>query len=65
MTVLRETPAYAGFYGAFEATKRTLKAQLYPGLPKNASPPMWVLMVSGSAGGIANWLACYPIGMSQ
>lgn len=64
VTVLRETPAYAGFYGAFEGTKRLLRAKLYPELPGDAASPLWVLMLSGSAGGIANWLACYPIGMS-
>lgn len=65
ITVLRETPAYAGFYGAFELSKRTLRQRLYADLPADAPPPLWVLMASGSAGGIANWLACYPIDVAK
>lgn len=62
ITVMREAPAYAGFYAGFENTKRTFRTQLFPDLPKDQNLPVWALMISGSVGGICNWLACYPIG---
>jgi solute carrier family 25 carnitine/acylcarnitine transporter 20/29 len=53
----REVPAYAAFYGTFEASKRALT-------PKGAKPSdlaiHWV-MFSGSVAGIGYWTACYPL----
>lgn len=57
VTVTREIPAYAGFYTAFEFTKRQFSNTYGPQLP------VWALLASGSTGGIAYWLACYPLGM--
>ncbi|KAF8989892.1 mitochondrial carrier domain-containing protein [Cyathus striatus] len=55
VTVAREIPAYAGFYTAFEFSKRKF-AQTY-----GKDLPVWALLASGSTGGIAYWLACYPL----
>ncbi|PPQ84351.1 hypothetical protein CVT25_013246 [Psilocybe cyanescens] len=55
VTVAREIPAYAGFYTAFEFSKRQF-SQKY-----GAELPVWALLASGSTGGIAYWLACYPL----
>ncbi|KAH9851793.1 mitochondrial carrier [Lenzites betulinus] len=55
VTVAREIPAYAGFYTAFEFSKRKF-SQKY-----GAQIPVWALLASGSTGGIAYWLACYPL----
>ncbi|EMD33104.1 hypothetical protein CERSUDRAFT_118160 [Gelatoporia subvermispora B] len=55
ITVAREIPAYAGFYTAFEFTKRKFSKQYGNQLP------VWALLASGSTGGIAYWLACYPL----
>ncbi|KAH9891772.1 mitochondrial carrier [Cubamyces lactineus] len=55
ITVAREIPAYAGFYTAFEFSKRKF-AEKY-----GAQIPVWALLASGSTGGIAYWLACYPL----
>lgn len=55
VTVTREIPAYAGFYTAFEFTKRQFSNTYGPQLP------VWALLASGSTGGIAYWLACYPL----
>ncbi|KAG5718635.1 hypothetical protein E4T56_gene16516 [Termitomyces sp. T112] len=55
ITVIREIPAYAGFYTAFEFTKREFAKTYGPQLP------VWALLASGSTGGIAYWLACYPL----
>ncbi|KAF6752183.1 mitochondrial carrier domain-containing protein [Ephemerocybe angulata] len=55
VTVAREIPAYAGFYGAFEFSKREFKKVYGDNLP------VWALLASGSTGGIAYWLACYPL----
>jgi hypothetical protein len=53
----REVPAYAAFYGTFEASKRALT-------PKGAKPSNlaihWV-MFSGSVAGVGYWTACYPL----
>ncbi|TFL04850.1 mitochondrial carrier [Pterulicium gracile] len=54
VTVAREIPAYAGFYTAFEFSKRKF-SQAY-----GSQLPVWALLASGSTGGIAYWLACYP-----
>ncbi|KAJ3574812.1 hypothetical protein NP233_g1510 [Leucocoprinus birnbaumii] len=55
VTVAREIPAYAGFYSAFEFSKRSF-AKKY-----GKDIPVWALLASGSTGGIAYWLACYPL----
>jgi len=55
VTVAREIPAYAGFYTAFEFSKRTFQERLGTDLP------VWALLASGSTGGIAYWLSCYPL----
>ncbi|KAI9058508.1 mitochondrial carrier [Trametes sanguinea] len=55
VTVAREIPAYAGFYTAFEFSKRKF-ADKY-----GSQIPVWALLASGSTGGIAYWLACYPL----
>ncbi|KAJ2935032.1 hypothetical protein H1R20_g2041, partial [Candolleomyces eurysporus] len=55
VTVLREIPAYAGFYSAFEFSKREFRKRYGEELP------VWALLASGSTGGIAYWLACYPL----
>ncbi|PWY99923.1 mitochondrial carrier [Testicularia cyperi] len=63
VTVFREVPAYAGFYTGFELAKAGFRAQLRPDYA-GVSPaplPVWALMLSGSCGGILNWLACYPL----
>lgn len=56
ITVAREVPAYAAFYAAFEAAKAAFRSHLH-----TDNLPVWALMASGSAGGVANWLACYPL----
>ncbi|KAJ3554616.1 hypothetical protein NM688_g3014 [Phlebia brevispora] len=73
ITVAREIPAYAGsdailffphlklltvfnrFYGAYEFSKRQFSAKYGQQLP------IWALLASGSTGGIAYWLSCYPL----
>ncbi|GBE81277.1 mitochondrial carrier [Sparassis latifolia] len=55
VTVAREIPAYAGFYTAFEFSKRQF-AKTY-----GTQLPVWALLTSGATGGIAYWLACYPL----
>lgn len=62
VTVVREIPAYAGFYAGFETGNKLFRSRLYPHLPKDQPLPVLCLMASGSLGGICNWLACYPIG---
>ncbi|KAF9506302.1 hypothetical protein BS47DRAFT_438348 [Hydnum rufescens UP504] len=54
-TVAREVPAYAGFYSGYEYTRRKFKTSFGTKLS------VWVLLASGSCGGIAYWLACYPL----
>ncbi|KAF9476878.1 mitochondrial carrier [Pholiota conissans] len=55
VTVAREIPAYAGFYAAFEFSKRKFSAKY------GSDIPVWALLASGSTGGIAYWLSCYPL----
>lgn len=55
VTVAREIPAYAGFYTAFEFSRRKF-SQKY-----GSELPVWALLASGSTGGISYWLACYPL----
>jgi len=57
VTFMREVPAYAGFYTAYEFMKRR-----FVGVYGSAEKvPVWALLASGSCGGIAYWLACYPL----
>ncbi|KAH9485823.1 Mitochondrial substrate carrier family protein G [Psilocybe cubensis] len=61
VTVAREIPAYAGVDDgamptiAFEFSKRQF------GQKYGSDVPVWALLASGSTGGIAYWLACYPL----
>ncbi|KAH8087867.1 mitochondrial carrier [Cristinia sonorae] len=55
VTVAREIPAYAGFYTAFEFSKRKFSRKYGSNLP------VWALLASGSTGGISYWLSCYPL----
>ncbi|KAG2049407.1 mitochondrial carrier [Suillus hirtellus] len=55
VTVAREIPGYAGFYTAFEFSKRKFQSQY------GDKVPVWALLASGSTGGIAYWLSCYPL----
>jgi len=55
VTVAREIPAYAGFYAGFEFTKRRFQKSYGPQIP------FWALLTSGATGGLAYWLACYPL----
>ncbi|KAF5354846.1 hypothetical protein D9756_005585 [Leucocoprinus leucothites] len=55
VTVAREIPAYAGFYSAFEFSKRSFAKKYGDDIP------VWALLASGSTGGVAYWLACYPL----
>ncbi|KAL2915067.1 hypothetical protein HK105_205391 [Polyrhizophydium stewartii] len=61
-TVLKEIPAYAGFYAAFEAAKR-----LIAGTPAEspADLPPHLLMVAGACGGMAYWTCCYPLDVAK
>ncbi|EST09432.1 Mitochondrial substrate/solute carrier [Kalmanozyma brasiliensis GHG001] len=62
VTVMREVPAYAGFYTGFELAKSAFRAKLPSGTTQGGTIlPIWALMASGSCGGICNWLACYPL----
>ncbi|KAI0002232.1 mitochondrial carrier domain-containing protein [Russula compacta] len=55
VTVAREIPAYAGFYTAFEFSKRKFVG-IY-----GSDLPVWALLASGSTGGLAYWLSSYPL----
>ncbi|KAJ7033769.1 mitochondrial carrier [Mycena alexandri] len=55
VTVAREIPAYAGFYTAYEFSKRKFSAKYGDQLP------VWTLLASGSTGGVAYWLSSYPL----
>lgn len=55
VTVAREIPAYAGFYSAFEFSKRQFQSRY------GEHVPIWALLTSGATGGIAYWLCCYPL----
>ncbi|KAI9324665.1 mitochondrial carrier [Zopfochytrium polystomum] len=57
-TIVREIPAYAGFYGGFEAAKRALTPE---GYPAGATLPVERLMLAGSVGGVGYWTCCYPL----
>ncbi|KAI8844948.1 mitochondrial carrier domain-containing protein [Chytridium lagenaria] len=47
-TVVREIPAYAGFYGGFDRIR-------------DAPLPVSRLMIAGAVGGIMYWTCCYPL----
>ncbi|KAI9366282.1 mitochondrial carrier [Pilaira anomala] len=54
-TIVREIPAYAGFYTGFEMTKRKLvKGQEGPA-------NIFQLMTAGAVGGIGYWVFSYPL----
>ncbi|EKM81349.1 hypothetical protein AGABI1DRAFT_99375 [Agaricus bisporus var. burnettii JB137-S8] len=62
VTLAREIPAYAGYANfshisiiGFEFSKRTFAKKYGDDIP------VWALLASGSMGGIAYWLACYPL----
>lgn len=59
VTIVKEIPAYAGFYAGFEAAKRHFAASSRDG--QTVSVPQ--LMMAGSIGGISYWVCCYPIDM--
>ncbi|KDE04242.1 hypothetical protein, variant [Microbotryum lychnidis-dioicae p1A1 Lamole] len=56
ITVLREIPAYGGFYLGYEYSKRTFQTSLH-----TTELPVWATLTSGAVGGIAYWTACYPL----
>ncbi|KAM3581415.1 hypothetical protein VKS41_006240 [Umbelopsis sp. WA50703] len=53
-TIVREIPAYAGFYVGFEATKRAI-------VKDGEEATVAQLMTAGAAGGLGYWTACYPL----
>ncbi|KAK9766915.1 hypothetical protein K7432_003632 [Basidiobolus ranarum] len=57
ITVLREIPAYAGFYAGFETAKRALT----PASGNVNELPVWKLMIAGSCGGVSYWCVSYPL----
>ncbi|GAA5844924.1 hypothetical protein JCM5353_000717 [Sporobolomyces roseus] len=56
ITVVREIPAYAGFYAGYEYSKRSLQKSL-----GTESLPVWATLTAGGIGGLAYWTACYPL----
>jgi hypothetical protein len=56
ITVVREIPAYAGFYSAYEFSKRKFQKSY------GHEIPVWAVLTSGAMGGLAYWTACYPLG---
>ncbi|OWZ63802.1 hypothetical protein AYX14_05650 [Cryptococcus neoformans] len=56
VTVIREIPAYAGFYAGYEYSKRWFAKHYAPN-----NLPIWTLLASGAIGGVSYWLACYPL----
>ena len=77
ITVVREIPAYAGFYAGVyhdphkavkHGVKRTADPSAYETskriFTKRFSPdplPVWAVLTSGGIGGLGYWLACYPL----
>ncbi|KAJ3381973.1 carnitine transporter [Entophlyctis sp. JEL0112] len=66
ITMLRDFPGDAAYFGTFEAAKRALKAAF----PQNNSSfsvsdkytfSPWQIVMAGGCAGIANWLVCFPI----
>jgi solute carrier family 25 carnitine/acylcarnitine transporter 20/29 len=65
ITVMREMPAYAGFYTTYEFSKRSLHKGLFgPHASSDVQLPVWATLLAGSTGGLAYWTACYPFGQS-
>ncbi|KAJ3297152.1 carnitine transporter [Rhizoclosmatium sp. JEL0117] len=66
ITMLRDFPGDAAYFGTFEAVKRTLK-HAFPQPPSSMvgsekytfSP--WQTILAGGCAGIANWIVCIPI----
>ncbi|GAA5982233.1 hypothetical protein JCM11641_006234 [Rhodosporidiobolus odoratus] len=56
ITFVREIPAYAGFYAGYEYTKRSFQKNL-----GQTSLPVWATLTAGGVGGLAYWIACYPL----
>ncbi|ORY90170.1 mitochondrial carrier domain-containing protein [Leucosporidium creatinivorum] len=56
ITVVREIPAYGGFYAGYEYTKRSFQKSLH-----TDELPVWATLTSGAMGGVAYWTACYPL----
>jgi solute carrier family 25 carnitine/acylcarnitine transporter 20/29 len=54
-TIVREIPAYAGFYTGFEATKRYLTKN------QEEQANIFQLMTAGAVGGIGYWVFSYPL----
>ena len=57
-TIIKEIPAYFGFFGAYETSCRLLADSPYES-PTNLSPP--ALVLSGAIGGLGYWVSCYPL----
>ncbi|POW11741.1 hypothetical protein PSTT_01878 [Puccinia striiformis] len=57
VTVVREIPAYAGFYTGFEVSKRAFQKRY----GSEQILPVWTLLCSGAMGGIGYWTCCYPL----
>lgn len=57
---VREIPAYAGFYTAYEVTKRSFQDRL-----GTKDLPVWALLTSGGCGGLGYWFACYPLDIAK
>ncbi|KAJ3042284.1 hypothetical protein HDV00_007651 [Rhizophlyctis rosea] len=74
-TVVREVPAYAGFYAGFEWAKRVLAGP--PAIatpshsPSDSAPsapaplPVSKLMVAGAFAGVCYWTASYPLDVAK
>eukprot|EP00878_Enallax_costatus_P010211 GHUV01010659.1.p1 GENE.GHUV01010659.1~~GHUV01010659.1.p1 ORF type:complete len:321 (+),score=67.66 GHUV01010659.1:426-1388(+) len=58
-TILRNTPANAVYLGTFEVLKSAAAKQL--GCKSNAELPAWAVLSSAALGGIAYWLAIFPV----
>lgn len=54
-TLIREVPGTAGYYAAYEVSRRLLARG---GDPRDLSVPL--LLLSGALGGIGYWVCCYP-----
>jgi len=58
-TILRNTPANAVYLGTFEVLKGQAAKQL--GCKSNAELPAYAVLTSAALGGIAYWLAIFPV----
>ncbi|KAF6263946.1 mitochondrial carrier domain-containing protein [Scenedesmus sp. NREL 46B-D3] len=58
-TILRNTPANAVYLGSFEVLKGAAAKQLE--CKSNAELPAWAVLSSAALGGIAYWLAIFPV----